>query len=383
VMLLGGAGLLMRTVRSLSAEDPGVRADHVIATGVQLSGAAYAKWPAVEQFHSSLVDLVRQQPGVIAAGSSTFLPLAPGWRIPFIIRGLPPPRGDEPRAQYHTVSDGYFEAVGAALRRGRFFDARDTAQSRGVVIVNEALARRYFAGQDPIGKSVLSLATNIGPLGMSLMKERGHEIVGVVADIKNSSLQSAAEPALYHTQRQFPFRHMYLVARGSGDMAQLGASIRAAVRRADPSLALAELRTMQEVIAASVERPRFLMFIMAIFAVSAVALAALGIYALLAYSIAERQQELSVRLALGARPSAVWWMVLRQGLALAAVGSAAGLAGAWLAARQLTSMLHGVRPADPVTLASVAALALTVALMACAIPAWRAARTNPLDGLRE
>lgn len=386
VMLLVGAGLLLRSVRSLASEEPGFRAEDVMTSGVQLTGAAYARWPAVEQFHTSLVDTVRQQPGVVAAGASNFLPLAPGWRVPFLIRGVPaPPRGDEPTAQYHSVSDGYFEALRASLLRGRFFDSRDTSQSRGVVIINEALARRYFAGQDPVGKTIASLATGIGPLGASLMKDRDHEVVGVVGDIRNGSLQSAAEPALYHTQRQFPFRHMYVVARGAdgGGAARIGAAIRAGVRRADPSLPLAELRPMEDVVGASVERPRFLMFIMAIFAASAAALAALGIYGLLAYSVTERQQELSVRLALGAQRWGVMWMVLRQGLTLAVAGSAAGLACAWLAARQLTSLLHGVAPADPLTLTAVAALAMTVALVACTVPAWRAARINPLDGLRE
>jgi putative ABC transport system permease protein len=385
VMLLVGAGLLLRSVKHLASEDPGFRSADVLTSSVQLTGAAYARWPAVEQFHSSLVDLVRHQQGVVAAGASNFLPLAPGWRVPFLIRGQPaPPRGDEPTAQYHSVSEGYFETLRAPLLRGRFFDARDTAQSRGVVVINETLAKRYFGGEDPIGKTIASLARGIGPLGASLLEDRNHEVIGVVGDIKNNSLQSAAEPALYHTQRQFPFRHMYIVARGGGgDSARVGAAIRAGVRRADASLPLAELRTMQEVVGASVERPRFLMFIMAIFAASAAALASLGIYGLLAYSVTERQQELSVRLALGAQRSGVLWMVLRQGLMLALAGSAAGLAGAWLVARQMTALLHGVAPSDPLTFTAVTALALTVSFAACTIPAWRAARTNPLEGLKD
>jgi putative ABC transport system permease protein len=386
VMLLVGAGLLLRSVRHLASEDPGFRPADVLTSGVQLTGAAYARWPAVEQFHSSLVDIVRQQPGVVAAGASNFLPLAPGWRVSFLVRGRPaPPRGDEPTAQYHSVSEGYFETLRAPLLRGRFFDARDTAQSRGVVVINETLARRYFGGEDPVGKTIVSLARGIGPLGASLMEDRNHEVIGVVGDIKNSSLQTAAEPALFHTQRQFPFRHMFIVARGAdgGDAARIGAAIRASVRRADAALPLAELRTMEDVVGASVERPRFLMFIMAVFAASAASLAALGIYGLLAYSVTERQQELSVRLALGAQRSGVLWMVLRQGLVLAIAGSATGLACAWIAARQLTSLLHGVAPADPLTFTAVTALALTVSLVACTIPAWRAARTNPLDGLRD
>jgi putative ABC transport system permease protein len=168
VMLLAGAGLLLRTVSHIAAENPGFDPSDLVAAGVQLSGAAYARWPQVEQFHSELVRTLREQPGVSAAGATNFLPLAPGWRITFLIRGVPrPPSGDEPTAQYHSVSDGYFETLGVPLLRGRLFDSHDTAGSRGVVLINEALARRYFAGAEPVGQTIASLATNIGPLGAS------------------------------------------------------------------------------------------------------------------------------------------------------------------------------------------------------------------------
>ena len=226
VMLLVGAGLLARTVQRLTAEDPGFRAPQVVTAGIQLTGSAYASWPQVEQFHSALVQSLQQHQGIEAAGASNFLPLTPGWRIPFLIRGLPtPPRGDEPTAQYHSVSEGYFEALGVPLLRGRLFDAHDTAQSRGVVVINQALARRYFGDVDPVGRTLASLATNIGPLGATLMKDRDHVIIGVVGDVKNSSLQGRAEAALYHTIRQFPFRHLYVVARGA-DAGRVGAAIR-------------------------------------------------------------------------------------------------------------------------------------------------------------
>jgi predicted permease len=383
VMLLAGAGLLVRSVARLTGEDPGFRPFGVVTTGIQLTGAAYGRWPEVEQFHSSLVETLQQQPGIEAAGASNFLPLAPGWRIPFRIQGAPPvQRGDEPTAQYHSVSEGYFEALGAPLRAGRLFDSHDTAQSRGVVVINEALARRYFPGQDPIGKTIDSLTTNIGPLGATLLKDRGHVVVGVVGDVKNSSLQGAAEPALFHSLRQFPFRHVYLVARGT-DPTRVAGAIRDTVARAGGGLPSPELRAMSAVVGASIERPRFLMFLLAIFAGSALALAALGIYGLLSYAVAERQQEISIRMALGAQPGLVRWMVLRQGLSLAIIGSVVGVAAAYAAARQLASQLYGVSPGDPVALGAVAAVALASAMTACAFPAWRASRIDPIVGLKE
>jgi putative ABC transport system permease protein len=383
VMLLVGAGLLLRSVERLTAETPGFSPAGIMTTGVQLSGTAYAQWPQVAQVHSDLLDNLREQPGVQAAGASNFLPLAPGWRVPFLIRGAPAPaRGDEPTAQYHSVSDGYFDALGVSVTKGRAFDNRDTPRSRGVVMINDTLARRYFPGVEPVGQTIRSLATGIGPLGRSLMTDREHEVIGVVADVKNSSLQGSVEPALYHAQRQFPFRHMYVLARGP-DPVQVSTAIRAAVRRTDPALPPAELRPMDAVIGESIDRPRFLMFLMGVFAVSALALAALGIYGLLSYAVTERQQEISIRMALGAQPAGVMWMVLRQGLTLACLGGAAGLAAAWMASHRISSFLYGIAPGDPVTLASVGALALSIALISCAVPAIRAARLDPLKGLRE
>ncbi len=183
VILLAGAGLLVRAVSRMTGEDPGFRAGGVVTAGIQLSGSAYRGWPQVEQFHSALVDALQRQPGVRAAGASNFLPLAPGWRVTFIVpsaAGGTRPPGDEPTAQYHSVSEGYFEALGVRLVRGRFLDPHDTAQSRGVVVINETLARRYFPSEDPVGRTITSLATAIGPLGSSLMKDRNHVVVGVV-----------------------------------------------------------------------------------------------------------------------------------------------------------------------------------------------------------
>jgi putative ABC transport system permease protein len=382
VMLLVGAALLVQSVRRLTAEDPGFRPQGVITMNLQLSGAAYAQWPDVSRFHSLIVESLRDRPGVTAAGSSNFQPLAPGWRIPFLIRGAARPNpGEEPTAQYHSVSEGYFEALGAPIVRGRDFSPHDTAESRGVVIINETLARKYFPAEDPVGRTIRSLTTNIGPLGRSLMTERDHEVIGVVRDIKNTALQVSTEPALYHTQRQFPFRSMFVAVRGN-DPAQVVTALKDTLRRADPGLPLADLRTLEEVLGTAVDQPRFLMFLMSAFAVFALGLAALGIYGVLSYAVAARRQEISIRMALGAQPGGVVWLVLRQGLLLTIVGSVAGVAAAWLAARALAAVLFGVAPGDPAALAGAIATALGVALIACLVPAWRASRVDPLAALR-
>jgi ABC-type antimicrobial peptide transport system permease subunit len=228
----------------------------------------------------------------------------------------------------------------------------------------------------------MSLATQIGPLGASLMKDRAHVIIGVVKDVKNTSLQNAAEAAIYHSMRQFPFRHVYLVARGT-DEALVSGAIVSSVRRADAAQPRPDLRRMAHVIGESFARPQFLMFVMWVFAASAVALAGLGIYGLLAYTVAERQQELSIRLALGARPGGVLLMIVAQGLRLASAGSVAGLAIAYVAARNISSMLYGVRPDDPAVLAAGVAVAVSAAVAACLLPAMRAARLDPIAGLKE
>ena len=383
VTLLAGAGLLLRTVSRLATESPGFVPEGMVAAGVQLTGAAYSQWPQVAQFHSSLVETLRQQPGVSGAGATNFLPLAPGWRIPFLIRGLPAPaRGDEPTAQYHSVSEGYFEALGLSLRRGRLFDSHDDAASRGVVLVNEALARRYFPGEDPVGRTIASLTTRIGPLGASLMNDRDHIVIGVVGDLKNSSLQQAAEPAIYHSMRQFPFRHMYIVARAD-DEGRAAEALRGVVRRADAGLAMPELRAMSGVIGESFERQRFLMYLLSVFALAALSLAALGIYGLFSYTVTERQQELSIRMALGASPGGVLWIVLRRGIALAVGGGLAGAAIAYAAARKAGSLLEGMSADDPLAFGVVTLFAVATALAASAVPAWRASRVSPLTGLRE
>jgi putative ABC transport system permease protein len=320
---------------------------------------------------------------VTLAGASNFLPLEAAWRGPFFIQGRPRPRsGDESQAQHQTVDDDYFRALGVPLVKGRFFAPTDTAAAPGVVLVNDALARRQWPDSDPIGQTLISPITVIGPMGRSLMKQPLFQVVGVVASVRNSTLVSDAEPAIYFTFRQFPFRGLNVVMQGQGDPAQLLATLRTAVRRLDPNLPLASARTVDRIVGEATDRPRALMLLMGVFAALALLLSALGIYSEMSYGVNQRRQEISVRMALGAQPRDVLWLVVRQGLWLALAGVVAGAAGALAVGRVMSSLLYGVSSGDAAAFAVAIALALATAVAACVLPARRAAALDPLAGLR-
>ena len=277
--------------------------------------------------------------------------------MPFRIRGrVDATPGEAPQAQYHTVSEGYFESLGVPLMAGRTFDAHDTANSEGVVVINQTLARQQFGRENPVGQTLISMSLGVGPLGSSLMKERAHRIIGVVGDVKNHSLQSPAEPALYHTVRQFPFMVMHVALRGQADASRLTALLREAVRATDPVIAISEVQTMDNVVDSAVSQLRLLTYLMAGFAAFALILAVVGIYGMLAYAVSQRQQEISIRLALGASRAGLLWLVLRQGLVLALTGAAIGAAGGIVLSRSMASLLYGVHASDAFTLAAVTAL---------------------------
>jgi putative ABC transport system permease protein len=382
VMLLVGAALLARSFQRLVQQDPGFKPARAVTAKVELP-YSYSDWRKIADFYDRLLTSLRAEPGVAVAGASNFLPLDAAWRGPFFIQGRPRPRsGDESQAQHQTVDDDYFRALGVPLVKGRFFEARDTADAPGVVIVNDALARRQWPGEDPIGQSLTSPIRVIGPMGQSLMSKTLFQVVGVVASVRNSTLVRDAEPAIYFTFRQFPFRGMNIVVQGQSEAAALLGAVRASVQRLDPNLPLSSARTLDRIIGDATDRPRALMMLMGIFAALALVLSALGIYSVLSYSVNQRRQELSVRMALGARPRDVLWLVVRQGLWLAMIGGAAGAAGALAIGRALSSLLYGVSAGDATAFAAAIALALVTAVLACLLPARRAAALDPLAGLR-
>jgi predicted permease len=382
VMLLSGAGLLIRTVGKLLQEDSGVRASQVLTANVQLPQAAYQDWSRVASFFTTLVSDIGRQAQVTDVGAAAFLPLETGNRIPFGIVGRPVNPAELPMAQFHTADAGYFATLDVPLVRGRLYGDRDLATTPPVVVVNEALARQQWRTENPIGKKITTRVIAIGPLGRRITVGTEHEVIGVVGDIKNASLRNAAEPAVYFPQTQFPFRKMHLVVRGHGDPGLLLAVIRDAVHRLDPTLPVAEARTMDRVLGTSVDPPRLVMLIMAIFAGLALALAAVGIYGILSYAVTARSRELAIRVALGAEPRSVLAMVVREGLMLVVAGCLIGALGAYVGGRSLAGLLYEVAPADPLTMVSVLGAVVVVGLVACLIPGRRASLTDPIGILR-
>ena len=382
VVLLAGAGLLIRSVVAMLRVDSGVNATRVATADIELPSAQYPSWNEVASFYARLMDDVRANARVTAAGASNFLPLEAGWRIPIGYAGASSAPGEVPFAQYHTVDEGWFATLGIALLRGRTFDERDDSTRAGVVVVNEAAVRRFWPGQDVIGQTIQVTANGIGPLGRQLVAGRDFEIIGVVADVRNTSLSSAPEPAVYLAQRQYPFRNLHVYVRGAGDAGSLLAIVRAELHRLDPTLPLAHAQSLEAVLAAPADPPRLVMFVLLVFATMALVLAAIGIYGILSYVVTNRRREIGIRMALGARPRQVMLMVLRQGLLLGLSGAALGVLGAALAGRLLSRLLFGVSPTDPATLGAVFAAAMVVAIVACVVPGQRAATTHPMRALR-
>jgi len=393
--LLVSSGLLIRTVSSMTSVPTGVGNPSVVTTSVQLSGSAYPDWPTVGTGHSAILDHLREQPGVQAAGAANFLPLEAGWRVTFGIEGELPARSlDLPQAQFHSVSEGYFEAIGATPASGRLFTDRDGPDAPGVVVVNRTFADRYLNRQQADRPVLLTDVVGIGPLGRNLMPQSPiaidatstgasrFEVVGVIDDVRNVPLGQPVEPAIYFTARQFPFRAMFVSIAGV-DVPTAVTALRNTLREVAPGIPVTNALTWQDRLQLRTAEPRLLMTVLSVFGGLAALLAALGIYGLFSWTVALRRRELAIRLTLGARPLGIGMSVLRH----AAVLIAAGLAGGWLlvqvAGQALARVLFEVRPTDGAALGVAAGLLLAASLFACVPPAVRAMRVDPVEGLRE
>jgi putative ABC transport system permease protein len=394
--LLVSSALLVRTVSRMTETPTGVDADGVVTTTVQLSNPP---WPVAAEIHSRVIEEIRLQPGVQAAGGANFLPLEVGWRNPVALDGEPPPARpeDAPQVQMHSVSDGFFETFGAQVSDGRTFTPFDTPKSTPVVVVNESFATQFLSGRPAVGRFVLTSATGIGPLGLNLMRARpapppgapplphlpptAFQIVGVVKDVRNVPIGQAVEPAVYFTTRQFPFRELFLGVRATDNAAAI-AAIRTALKNVAPDIPMARVQTWGERFGAKTAQSRLLMSILVFFGALAGLLAALGVYGLFSWSVALRTRELAIRLTLGARPATIGQFVIRHGMLLVIVGLVIGVVVVRLAESALARVLYQVTPGDFRSTAIAGGVLLAAALIACIPPAIRAMRVDPVEGLR-
>ncbi|HET7451563.1 MAG TPA: ADOP family duplicated permease, partial [Thermoanaerobaculia bacterium] len=377
LVLLAGAGLLIRTLRNLRSVPPGFRAEHLLTFRLELPAARYESLDLQRMFRDRVTAALDALPGTSAALVSE-LPMS-GEALPhnLTIAGRPPVTpGDEPEVLTRTVSDGYFRVLGIPIRRGRALQPADRETAPQVVVVNESFVRAYFPSGDPVGARI-RWSREAPPRWMT--------IVGVVGDVNHFGPARGDQPAVYGTWAQAtePWkRWMYVVVRSTGDEASLLREATNRIGALDPQLPLTKVRSMEEVIDSSVSTRRFDALLLSVFALLALALASVGIYGLISYSVAQRRHDIGVRMALGADAGAIVRLIVGDGVRLAAAGAAIGLAGALLATRLMESLLFGVGARDPATLGAVIAVLTAVAAVASWIPARSATKVDPAVALR-
>ncbi len=382
VVLVVGAGLMSRSFIELLDTKPGFDATNVLTLRVDLPSGAYRDLQRVSDFHAGLVTEMERLPGVKSVAATATLPF--GREIPFLgnfsVRDrVAPEQGEEPRAHYRQISPGYFGTMGIEVVSGREFDVLDDNASRGVAVVNESLARRYFANEDPIGKVIDGLPPHVA-LGGFLVES--FEIVGVVQDVKYFGLATPSEPSLYLPVAQAPFRRMSFTLRTSADPESLMASVRQVVRAADPTVPVSQVSTLSSILATSVARERFSMSLLVLFASVALVLAAIGVYGVISYGVSQRRGELGIRIALGAEPDDILRLVLIDGARLSLAGVGLGLVAASLLSRVIASQLYLVSPTDPATYVGVGVILTFVALTAAYLPARRTSKMDAVVALQ-
>lgn len=377
LVLLMGAGLLIKTFWNLRSVEPGFTADHLVTMRIELPEARYKEPDKQSRFRSQTLDGLKSLPGVQAAIVSE-LPLSGDYlNHDFLIDGRPHiDPGDEPSLESRSVEGDYFGTMRIPLRSGRDFDSRDFVEKAPLVgIANEAMVRQYFANEDPLGKRV-RWARN--------PEVQWITIVGVVGDVKHFGLDLPEQPGLYSPYTQAPpwKRWMTLVARTQSDPAAMTQAIKQQFWKVDGQLPITRVQTMDEVAATSFAARRFNMSLLALFAVLALVLAAVGIYGVMSYAVTQRTQEIGIRMALGARAVDVLKLIIINGLTLTLIGVVLGMGGAIALTRLMSTLLFGVTPTDTLTLFAVSVVLIAVALVACYLPARRATKVDPLEALR-
>ncbi|MDX2033828.1 MAG: ABC transporter permease [Blastocatellia bacterium] len=385
VMLLIGAGLLMKSFLKLQAVDPGFDQRNLLTATISLAGASQYVGPARETFYRQLMAKIRSVPGIESASAINHLPLAGDtWGTDIVIEGRPlPPAGQDINAAFRVSRPDYFRTMGIPLRAGRDFTAQDKP---GAVIVNETLARRYWPSEEAVGKRL----TLDNPRDAS-QPVQWLTVVGVTADVKQQSWTSAPaneiylpfnESGVFYSGTAPQFASMSLVARTSVDPSSLIVALQEAVRGLDRNLPVSRVMTMEQIVADALWQPRFNLQLVALFAGLALTLASVGLYGVMAYSVAQRSHEVGLRMAMGAQQRDVLRLVVGQGMKLALVGVALGLLASAALTRAMTTLLYLVSATDPLTFLSIAALLLAIAFLACYLPARRASHVDPMAALR-
>jgi putative ABC transport system permease protein len=375
LVLLVGAGLVLRSMQRLFAVPPGFDAAGVVVMQVQTVGARFGDDASVDRFYTQALDAARQAPGVAAAALTSQLPLSgdlEAFGVTFEDDARP--SGEDGSAFRYAVSPGYFEAMRVPLVSGRRLDSGDVAGASPAVVISESFARRAYPGRDPVGQRM-----HVGRTDLPW-----YTVVGVVGDVKQASLEPGQTDAVYVTPAQWYFadRARWLVARAERDPAALVPSLERAIWSVDGDQPILRVQTMERLVIQSEAQRRFALIVLQTFALLALMLAGIGLYGVLSGSVTERMREIGVRSALGASRETIVAMVVRQGMTLTALGVALGLAGAVAASEALATLLFGVSRLDPLTYVAVVAVLATVSALACWVPAWRAARVDPVSTLR-
>ncbi len=376
VLLLAGSGLLLRSFVKLLQVDPGFRSEGVLTLQVALPSAKYPKPEQASAFFRELVDRVQQLPGVQAAGAVSILPLSGTGNsgTTTVDSRAVAPQDASPEADWRVVTPGFFQAMGISLISGRYFDTRDSDTAAPVAIIDETMARTYWPNEDPVGRRIKR-----GGMGSTAP---WMTIVGVVRHVRYRTLEARSRVQLYWPEAQIPTNFMGLAIRTAADPMSLAPAVQKTVLALDAEQPVDHVLTMQELMADSLARRRLTLTLLAAFAGGAILLAALGIYGVTAYMVTQRQQEIGLRMALGASRTDVLGLVVGQGMSLMLAGLGAGLVLSLGLTWVLGSLLFSVRPYDPISLAAAAAALALVALLACSLPAWRATRVDPLVALR-
>jgi predicted permease len=377
LVLLVGSGLLIRSFVRILNVDPGFDPKHVLTARV---GVSFDRLDHDQhlQFYDQLVARLSGLPGVQSASAGWPLPMSgSNASISFSIAGRPMAKGDHPSESIGVVLPGYFATMRIPLLSGRTFGEQDGTKAAPVIIINQAFARKYFPGENPIGKHIQA------DLGDDVIEHPMREVIGVVGDIKRKGLTADADPEYFLPYSQAMITNPFLTIRTSGNPATIENALRAAVQEMDKSVPVYQVSTLEDYVSKSVAQPRFQTLLLSCFAAIALMLSAIGLYGLLSYMVVQRTLEIGLRMALGAQRADVLRMIVRRGLTLALIGLGAGLAISAMMTRLLSGMLYGIRPSDPTTFVAMTAILLLVSLVASSVPASRAARLDPMETLRE